>query len=89
MKRAGEEGGCNGARKRYMEDRGSMGYREGGKLQGMYPDEDTGQYTVKKIAQNVAYEIALVHSREPERSRVTCFHTAFCTFMMSLETRKN
>ena len=40
------EGGCTGARERYREERGRKGDREGGKLQGMYPDEDTGQYTV-------------------------------------------
>ena len=34
---------------------GSKGAREGGKLQGRYPDEGTGQ----------------VHNREPGRSRVT------------------
>ena len=45
------EGGCNGSRKRYREERGMNGDREGGNLQGMYPDEDTGQYTVC-IAQN-------------------------------------
>ena len=35
----------------YREERGRKGDREGGKLQGMYPGEDTGQYTVY-IAQN-------------------------------------
>ena len=42
----GIERGCNGARERYREERGRKGDRVGGKLQGMYPDEDTGQYTV-------------------------------------------
>ena len=35
----------------YREQRGRKGDREGGKLQVMYPDEDTHQYTVY-IAQN-------------------------------------
>ena len=46
-----EEGGCNGASERYREERERKGDREGGKLQRMYPDEDTGQYAVC-IAQN-------------------------------------
>ena len=29
-----------------QEGAGRKGDREGGKLQGMYPDEDNGQYTV-------------------------------------------
>ena len=34
--------GCNGARELYREERGRKGDREEGKLQGIYPDEDTG-----------------------------------------------
>ena len=37
-----EEGGCNGARERYGEERERKGDREGGKRQGMYPAEDIG-----------------------------------------------
>ena len=42
----------NGARERYMEDQGKKGDREGGKRQGMYPDEDTDQYTGHKTTHN-------------------------------------
>ena len=44
------EGGSersNGAKER------SVGGREGGKLQGRYPEEDTGQYTAHKTRPNV------------------------------------
>ena len=34
------------------EERGRKGHREGGKLQGMYPEEDTGQYTVYREQNN-------------------------------------
>ena len=43
-----EEGGSNGVR----EERGRKGDREGGKLQGRYPEEDTGQYTVYSAQNN-------------------------------------
>ena len=33
---------------------GRKGVREGVKLQGMYPDEDTGQYTLLKTTHNAA-----------------------------------
>ena len=45
MKEGKEEasrGGRGGAR----EERGMKGDRDGGKLHRMYPEEDTGQYTV-------------------------------------------
>ena len=53
MERWKYEGGSEGARERYREERERKGDKEGGKLQGMYPDEDsaTGQYTVQ-LAQN-------------------------------------
>ena len=38
-----EDVGYNGAREMYREKRGRKGDGEGGKLQGMYPDENTGQ----------------------------------------------
>ena len=41
-----EEGGSNGVRKWSKGEHGRKGDREGGKLQGRYPEEDTGQYTV-------------------------------------------
>ena len=41
-----EEGGCNGVRERYREERVRKGDREGGKLPGMYPNEDTEQSTM-------------------------------------------
>ena len=41
-----EEGGSNGARERIKGGAWVNGDRDGGKLQGRYPEEDTGQYTV-------------------------------------------
>ena len=52
-----EEGASNGVRKWSKGERGRKGDREGGKLQGRYPEEDTGQYTVYS-AQNTAFAIA-------------------------------
>ena len=51
-----EEGGCNGTRERYREERG----REGGKLKGMYPDDDTGQYTIYCTLLKTTHNVALV-----------------------------
>ena len=42
-----EEGGCNGASEMYREERVRKGDSERGKFQGMYPREDTSQYTVR------------------------------------------
>ena len=48
MKRA-EEGGSDGTKERgrgEREERWRKGDKEGGKLQGRYPEEDTGLYTL-------------------------------------------
>ena len=45
MKRA-EEGVSDGARGGEREEHGRKGDKEGRKLQGRYPEEDTGQYTL-------------------------------------------
>ena len=42
-----EEGGSNGARERRMGGAWRKRDREGGKLQGRYPEEDTSLYTVQ------------------------------------------
>ena len=34
------------------EERGRKGYRDGGKLQGRCPEEDTGQYTISSAQNN-------------------------------------
>ena len=50
-----EEGGSSGRRRGRgaREERGIKGDREGGKLQGTYPEEDTGQYTVYSARNNI------------------------------------
>ena len=40
------------------EECGRKGYREGGKLQGRYPEEDTGQYTAHKTTHSATLAIA-------------------------------
>ena len=58
---AREERGRKGDREGAREEQGrSEGDREGGKLQGRYPEEDTGQYTAHKTTHNVALAIAIL-----------------------------
>ena len=45
MRDGARKGGSNGKDQRRNKG-GREGVREGGKLQGMYPEEGTGQYTV-------------------------------------------
>ena len=59
----------SGANEGAREERGRKGAREGWKLQGRYPEEDTVQYTVHKTTHNMAraLDILVLQMKNSER----------------------
>ena len=73
-------GGRRERRRGEREGRGRKGDREGGKLQGRYPEEDTGQYTlyssertnnIQHTTHNAALAIATLVLRVSRFARVS------------------